>query len=78
MPESGARAGCDGAKRRKRFKVHIAVDTAGSFAGAQGHAASKSDREQVAALAEGVQEVTGSTAALAYVDQGYTRPTADS
>src|SRR5262245_15395533 len=28
-PESGARAGSDGAKRRKGSKVHIAVDTLG-------------------------------------------------
>jgi hypothetical protein len=28
-PESGARAGYDGAKRRKGSKVHIAVDTLG-------------------------------------------------
>ncbi len=35
-------------------------------------AASEGDREQVAALAEEVQQVTGSTVELAYVDQGYT------
>jgi transposase len=29
MPESGARAGCDGAKRKKGSKVHAAVDTLG-------------------------------------------------
>jgi hypothetical protein len=28
-PESGARAGYDGAKRRKGSKAHIAVDTLG-------------------------------------------------
>lgn len=28
-PESGARAGYDGAKRRKGSKVHLAVDTLG-------------------------------------------------
>jgi transposase len=34
------------------------------------------DREQVAALAEQVQEVTGGIVEMAYVDQGYTGPNA--
>ena len=34
--------------------------------------ADQGDREQVSALAKEVQEVTGSTLELAYVDQGYT------
>ena len=37
-PESGARAGYDGYKRKKGSKVHIAVDTLGSSARAGGHA----------------------------------------
>jgi transposase len=36
-PESGARAGYDGAKRRKGSKVHIAVDTLGHPAGPDRH-----------------------------------------
>ncbi len=28
-PESGGRAGCDGAKRKKGSKIHMAVDTLG-------------------------------------------------
>ena len=71
-PESGARAGYDGAKRRKGSKVHIAVDTLGHLLALKVTAASSGDREQVAALAEEVQQVTGSTVELAYVDQGYT------
>ena len=71
-PESGARAGYDGAKRRRGSKVHIAVDTLGHLLALKVTAASEGDREQVAALAEQVQEVTGSTVELAYVDQGYT------
>ena len=71
-PESGARAGYDGAKRRKGSKVHIAVDTLGHLLALKVTAASEGDREQVAALAEQVQQVTGSTVELAYVDQGYT------
>lgn len=38
--------------------------------------ADQSDREQVAALAEEVQQVTGNSVELAYVDQGYTGPNA--
>ena len=67
-PESGARAG---AKRRKGLKVHIAVDTLGHLLALKVTAASAGDREQVAALAEEVQQMTGSTVELAYVDQGY-------
>jgi transposase len=36
--------------------------------------ADQGDRAQVAALAEEVQQVTGNTVELAYVDQGYTGP----
>lgn len=71
-PESGARAGYDGAKRRKGSKVHIAVDTLGHLFALEVSAASEGDREQVAALAQQLQEVTGNTVELAYVDQGYT------
>ncbi len=71
-PESGARAGYDGAKRRKGSKVHIAVDTLGHLMALKVTAASEGDREQVAALAEEVQQVTGNSVELAYVDQGYT------
>ncbi len=71
-PESGARAGYDGAKRRKGSKVHIAVDTLGHLMALKVTAASDGDREQVAALAEEVQQVTGNSVELAYVDQGYT------
>ena len=75
-PESGTRAGYDGAKRRKGSKVHIAVDTLGHLLALKVTAADQGDREQVAALAEEVQEVTGNTVELAYVDQGYTGPNA--
>jgi transposase len=71
-PESGARAGYDGAKRRKGSKVHIAVDTLGHLMALTVTPADQGDRAQVAALAEQVQQVTGDTVDLAYVDQGYT------
>jgi hypothetical protein len=75
-PESGARAGYDGAKRRKGSKVHIAVDTLGHLLALMVTPADQGDRAQVAALAEDVQKVTGNTVELAYVDQGYTGPNA--
>ena len=65
-----------GAKRRKGSKVHIAVDTLGHLLALKVTAADQGDREQVAALAEQIQEVTGSTVELAYVDQGNTGPNA--
>jgi transposase len=74
-PESGARAGYDGAKRRKGSKVHIAVDTLGHLMALKVTSADHGNRAQVAALA-GVQQVTGHTVDLAYVDQGYTGPNA--
>lgn len=71
-PESGARAGYDGAKRRKGSKVHIAVDTLGHLLALRVTAADEQERAQVGALADEVQRVTGETVTLAYVDQGYT------
>lgn len=71
-PESGARAGYDGAKRRKGSKVHAAVDTLGELLALHVTAADEQDREQVERLAESVQEITGHTVEVAYVDQGYT------
>lgn len=75
-PESGARAGYDGAKRRKGSKVHIAVDTLGHLLALRVTAADEQERAQVGALADEVQLVTGETVTLAYVDQGYTGATA--
>jgi transposase len=71
-PESGSRAGYDGHKRRKGSKTHAAVDTLGNLLAVLVTPANEQEREQVAALAERVQEVTGAHVELAYVDQGYT------
>jgi transposase len=71
-PESGGRAGYDGAKRRKGSKVHIAVDTLGHLLALTVTPADHGDRAQVATLAADVQKLTGNTVELAYVDQGYT------
>jgi transposase len=73
-PESGARAGSDGHKRRKGSKVHAAVDTLGHLLVLRVTAADAQDRAQVGALAAAVQEATGAAVELAYVDQGYTGP----
>jgi len=78
-PESGSRAGYDGAKRRRGSKLHMAVDTLGHLLALCVTAANAQDRDQVEQLAAKVQEVTGETVELAYVDQGYTgeQPAAD-
>jgi transposase len=71
-PESGERGGYDGAKKRKGSKLHLAVDTLGEFLALVVTPASEQDRAQVEALAAAVQDATGDTVELAYVDQGYT------
>jgi transposase len=71
-PKSGARAGYDGAKRRKGSKVHLAVDTLGHLLALCVTAADEQDRAQVTELAKRVQEETGETVEIAFVDQGYT------
>jgi transposase len=71
-PESGARAGYDGAKRKKGSKIHIAVDTLGHLLALHVTPATAQDRDQVGQLAQAVQEATHEAVELAYVDQGYT------
>jgi len=71
-PESGAGAGYDGHKRRKGRKTHVAIDTLGHLLALVVTPASAQDREQVAALAAAVQDVTGQSVAVGFVDQGYT------
>jgi len=73
-PESGARAGWDGHKRRKGSKIHLAVDTLGHLLALHVTPAHAQERAQVGLLAEAVQNVTGKTVQLAFVDQGYTGP----
>lgn len=71
-PESGERASYDGAKRRKGSKTHMAVDTLGYLLALHVTPADKQDRSQVDQLAQAVQEATGETVEVAFVDQGYT------
>jgi transposase len=70
-PESGHRGGYDGAKRKKGSKVHAAVDTLGHLLALRVTPATEQDRAMVGALAEAVQEATGESVELAYVDRGY-------
>ena len=71
-PESGQRAGYDGAKRKRGSKLHLAVDTLGHLLALHVTPANVDDRAEVGRLAEAIQDATGETVALAYVDQGYT------
>src|SRR5499427_6567409 len=71
-PESGARAGYSGHKRRTGSKVHAAVDTLGHLLALVVTPANLDERTQVEALAEQVQQVSGAHVELAWVDQGYT------
>jgi transposase len=78
-PESGARAGFDGHKKRKGSKVHAAVDTLGHLLALKVTPANEQDRAQVAELTQAVQATTGEFVQVAFVDQGYTgeQPAAD-
>jgi transposase len=71
-PESGGRAGYDGAKKKKGSKIHMAVDTLGNLLALKVTPANEQDRAQVAELSRTLQEVAGGTVEVAFVDQGYT------
>src|ERR1044071_2153411 len=78
-PESGARAGYDGAKRKRGSKVHLAVDTLGHLLVLHVTAADAQDRAQVDEMAKRIQAETGDSIQVVFVDQGYTgaQPAAD-
>jgi transposase len=71
-PESGSRGGYDGAKRKKGSKVHAAVDTLGHLLALRVSPANEQEREYVGEMARAVQDATGESVELTYVDQGYT------
>ena len=71
-PESGGRAGYDGAKRRTGSQAHLAVDTLGHLLALHVTPADEQDRDRVDKLAEDVQAATGESVELAFADQGYT------
>jgi len=69
-PERGHGVGYDSHKRTKGSKVPAAVDTLGHLLAVRVTPADAQERAEVAALAEAVEETTGDTVELAYVDQG--------
>ncbi len=71
-PESGHRAGYDSAKRKKGSKLHLAVDTLGHLLALHVTPATADDRAEVGRLAAAVQQATGNSVEIAFVDQGYT------
>lgn len=71
-PESGARAGFDGHKKRKGSKVHAAVDTLGHLLALRVTPANQQDRAQVGQLAQAIQASVDEPVQIAFVDQGYT------
>ena len=71
-PESGHRAGYDGAKKRKGSKAHIAVDTLGQLLSVVSTPANEQERAQVGEVCRQVQEITGRTVTVGFVEQGYT------
>jgi transposase len=71
-PESGARAGFDGHKKRKGSKVHAAVDTLGHLLALTVTPANEQDRAQVGELAQAIQASVDEPVQIAFVDQGYT------
>jgi transposase len=81
--ETGKRAGYDGHKKKTGSKVHATVDSLGYLmalvvtpANEHVHSCVKQERHQVEELSRQVQEVTGKSIKLAWVDQGYTGPEA--
>lgn len=72
VPESGPRAGYDAGKKKRGSKVHTVVDTLGHVLALRVTPANEQDRDQVAALTADIQEVTGQSVEVAFVDQAYT------
>ena len=75
-PESGPRAGYDGAKRKRGSKLHMAVDTLGNLLALHVTPANADDRAEVGRLAQAVQDTTGESVDIAFVDAGYNGPNA--
>jgi transposase len=75
-PESGPRAGYDGAKRKRGSKLHMAVDTLGHLLALHVTPANADDRAEVGRLAQAVQDTTGESVDIAFVDAGYNGPNA--
>lgn len=71
-PESGSRAGYDGAKRKKGSKLHMAVDTLGHLLALHVTPANRDDRAETGPLAEALQQAIDGSVELVWADQGYT------
>jgi transposase len=71
-PESGERAGYDGAKRKKGSKLHVAVDTLGHVLALHVTSANTDDRAEVSRLVDAAQEASQGNLEVAFADQGYT------
>jgi len=76
-PESGHRAGYDGAKKKKGSKVHMAVDSLGLLLTLHVSPANEDDRAHVEFLCENVQKATDGNVKIAWADQGYDGNDAD-
>lgn len=71
-PESGTRAGYDGAKKKNGSKVHMVVDTLGNLLALIVTPANEQDRKQEEELCSHVQIITGRSVKVAFFDQAYT------
>jgi transposase len=70
-PESGERAGYDGAKRKRGSKLHLAVDTMGHLLALHVTPANADDRAEVGRLLNAAQEAVQGNLAVAFADAGY-------
>ena len=79
-PESGGRAGHDGAGRKRGSRPQVAVDTPGHLPALHvtpadaDDPADAEDRARAGRLAEAVRAATGGSVSLACVDQGFSGP----
>ncbi len=76
-PESGQRAGYDGAKRERGSKLHMAVDTLGRLLALHVAPANVDDRAEIGRLTDAIQEATGesvSSEALRWKSSNCRRP----
>jgi len=71
VARAGRAVACDGYKRKRGSKVHMAVDTLGHLLTVHVTPANEQERAQVFELCEAVQVVTGHTVKLAWANQGY-------
>jgi transposase len=65
-PQSGKRAGCNGHKKTKDSKVHIAVDILEHLLALKVTPVNQDDRTQVEILSEEVQKATGQNLKISY------------